>query len=1098
MSVFKKIIKIKIMKMKYYLILTLLLLSTITSAQTITGIDAENMIPGSEIITLDEAFNIPTYIQFREDSKLDFSKFDSWIHKTFKLSSDIKLKLLNVENDQIGMTHYRYQETFKGIPLEGTMYIVHLRNNSVVSMNGFLFDIIKYDRIKPGILESYALNNALLYMNAESYRWQLQDEEQQLKIDMNDPNATWYPKGELFFAPIQGDYKAEKYRLAFRFDIFAIKPLMRNYIFVDAITGKIILDETRINESNIFDNACTAYSGSQIITADLFSGSNRRLHEAGPIRGNGIETYNAQNSNIGVDFIYSTTNWCSSSTPPFPPLAVPLDRYALDAHWGAEKTYDFYKLYFNRNSVDNVGYKLRSFVHVGPNTDFNAQWTGYEVLYSDGVGTSTPLTSLEIVGHELSHGVTQHTSGLIYAKEPGALNESFSDCMGISTRYYADGGAGAIDWLIGDEIGAVIRDMANPKSHGQPDTYLRTFWYNTVGCIPTGGQSGNDYCGVHRNSGVMNKWYYLVSVGGNGTNDNGFVYNVPGIGITKAAAITYRMNSHYNCSISQYIDARNNSIRSAIDLYGSGSPEVFSVTAAWDAVGVTGTYNTIDLWMHDNTVPADNGTEPNPNPGGTMWTSQDIWVTSSPTGLINENPVYNLPITGIHNYVRVRVYNKGSQQSCGKDLLKLVWAKASTSLSWPVPWDGSQSYNGYPMGGNVGIGVQTIPVISPGGSAILTFPWDPPNPYDYINATGSNDPGHFCLLARIETILSPPWGMTFPEITDYLWTNVSNNNNIVWKNVEIINSTPHFTGFFMGNSSSISKVKKIQFKSDSTVFLFNKAIIKTKLSTGLYQIWAAGGKQGNNVLELSDSSIQLLSPGAYISNMTLAGNTTYPLSIKFQLRTPPLDSMPLLNEYNLNVVQYDQALNSIDGGIMFSYRPLSTTLNLSVLMEGFWNGTKMIRDFATIYLRNATSPYSLRDSANISLDSMGNGNLTFSNVNNGLYYIVVKHRNSIETWSQSPQTFAISAVTNYNFTTSASKAFGNNMKLKGGKYCIYSGDVDQNGIVDATDIVSCFNASNVFLTGYVNTDVTGDGIVDIADMVTCFNNSLNFIGIIRP
>jgi Zn-dependent metalloprotease len=1086
------------MKTKYYLILVLLFLSTITSAQVIIGDEAEKIIPGSESITFDEGFNIPTFVQFREDSKLDFGKFDSWLHKTFKLSADVKLKLLKVENDQIGMTHYRYQETFKGIPLEGTMYIVHLKNNSVVSMNGFLFDKMKSVRTKPGISESSALNKALLYMNAEIYRWQFPEEEKQLKIDMNDLKATWFPKGELFLAPKQGEYKAENYRLAYRFDIFANKPLMRNYIFVDALTGEIILDETRINESNIFDNACTAYSGPQIITADLYSGSNRRLREAGPIRGNGIETYNAQNTTLGgVDFIYSTTNWCSTSTPPFPPVASPLDRYALDAHWGAEKTYDFYKLYFNRNSVDNVGFKLRSFVHFGLNTYFNAAWTGYEMIYGDGVGASTPLTSMEIAGHELSHGVTQHTSDLIYQKEPGALNESFSDCMGIATRYYADGGAGSIDWLIGDEIGAVLRDMANPKSHGQPDTYLRTYWYSTVGCIPTGGNTGNDYCGVHRNSGVMNKWFYLVTSGGSGTNDNGLVYNVTGIGITKAAAITYRMNCQYNCSISQYKDARNNSIHAATDLYGSGSPEVITVIAAWDAVGVTSTYTTIDLWMHDNTVPADIGNEPNNNPGGNMWSSQDIWVSSSPTGLISENPVYHLPITNIHNFVRVAVHNKGSQQSCGKEFLKVYWAKAATSPGYPAPWDGSQLYNGYPLGGNIGIGVQTIPVIAPGGSAILTFQWDPPNPYDYIGAIGSDDPGHFCLLARIETILSPPWGMAFPE-TSSLWDNTWNNNNVVTKNVEIINSTPHFTSFFMGNSSSISKVKKIQFKSDSTVFLFNKAIIKTKLGAVLYQIWATGGKQGYNVLELGDSSIQLLSPGAYISNLTLGGNSTYPLSIKFQLRTPPLDSLPLLNEYKLDVVQYDQALNNIDGGITFSYRPISTSLNLSVLIEGFWNGTNMISDFATIYLRNATSPYSLRDSANISLDSLGNGNLTFSNVNNGTYYIVVKHRNSIETWSQSPQPFAISAVTNYNFTTAASKAYGNNMKLKGGKYCIYSGDVDQDGLVDITDVVSCFNASNNFLSGYVTTDVNGDNLVDISDIVTCYNNNVNFVGMIRP
>ena len=1067
--------------------LVLLLLSTFASAQTFTGIEAENMISGAEIITIDEAFNIPTYIQFREDSKLDFRSYDSWLHKTFKLSSDIKLKLLNVENDQIGMTHYRYQETYKGIPIEGTMYIVHLKNNSVFSMNGFLFDKIKTVRTRPGIQESSAKKSALLYMKAEMYRWQFPEEEDQLKTDLNNPKATWYPKGELVFAPKQGDYKTDNYRLTYKFDIFAVKPLMRNYIFVDALTGEVILDETRINESNVFDNACTAYSGSQIITADQFSGSFRRLREAGPTRGNGIETYNAQNTTIGgVDFIYNTTNWCPSSTPPFPPLATPLDRYALDAHWGAEKTYDFYYTYFNRNSVNNLGFKLRSFVHYGANTYFNAAWTGNEMIYGDGVGTSTPLTSLEIAGHELSHGVTQHTSGLIYSKEPGALNESFSDCIGNSTRYYARGGTGSINWLIGDEIGAVSRSMDNPKLYNDPDTYHGIFWHNTV-------TDPSDNYGVHTNSGVMNKWYYLVTAGGSGTNDNGTVYNVSGIGITKAAAITYRMNCHYNCSISQYIDARNNSIRAAIDLYGSGSPEVITVTSAWDAVGVTGTYTTLDLWMHDNTVPADNGAEPNYNSGGNMWSSQDIWVSSSPNGLIHENPVYHLPITNIHNYLRVRVHNKGSRPSYGKELLKVYWAKAATSPGYPAPWDGTQLYNGYPLGGSAGIGVKTIPIIPAGGSDILTFEWDPPNPYDYIGAIGSNDPGHFCLLARIETILSPPWGMTYPE-TSELWFNTRDNNNVVTKNVEIVGSTPHFTGFFIGNSSSISKVKKIHFKTDSTSVLFTQATVKVKLSSAIYQIWAAGGKQGSNIVELGDSIIKLLSPGAYISNMTLGGSSTYPLHISFEQGITPLDS----SEYKLDAVQYDQGSNTIDGGITFLYRPHSTSLNLSVLVEGFWNGSKMVRDFATVYLRNATSPYSLRDSATVCLDSLGNGSLEFSNVVGiGNYYIVVRHRNSIETWSSSPQ-FLHEGANAYNFTTSASQAYGSNMILKGSKYCIYSGDVNQDGVIDASDASLVDNDEANFVTGYVNSDVTGDELVDASDAALVDNNGLNFVYSIHP
>ncbi len=174
------------------------------------------------------------------------------------------------------------------------------------------------------------------------------------------------------------------------------------------------------------------------------------------------------------------------------------------------------------------------------------------------------------------------------------------------------------------------------------------------------------------------------------------------------------------------------------------------------------------------------------------------------------------------------------------------------------------------------------------------------------------------------------------------------------------------------------------------------------------------------------------------------------------------------------------------------------TLNLTALIQGFWNGSTMVSDTVTVYLNNPTSPFARVDSQRVFLNSSGNGILNFTHAAAGSYYIVVKHRNSIETWSKLPLSFTSGGTTTYDFTTSADKAFGNNQIFKGGKFTIYSGDVNQDGTVDLSDIILIFNDANNFVTGYVRTDVNGDNITDLSDIVIAYNNSTNFVTVMRP
>ncbi len=158
----------------------------------------------------------------------------------------------------------------------------------------------------------------------------------------------------------------------------------------------------------------------------------------------------------------------------------------------------------------------------------------------------------------------------------------------------------------------------------------------------------------------------------------------------------------------------------------------------------------------------------------------------------------------------------------------------------------------------------------------------------------------------------------------------------------------------------------------------------------------------------------------------------------------------------------------------------------------------MVSDTALVYLRNTSTPFAIIDSAKSVLDISGVGTFQFSNINNGTnYYLDIRHRNSIETWSGAGQSF-ISNSLSYDFTTSSSKAYGNNMIQKGSKFCVYSGDVNQDGSVNVLDLGIVDNDAFNFVTGYVKSDVNGDNVTNALDLSITDNNASNFVSKITP
>jgi Zn-dependent metalloprotease len=570
----------------------------------------------------------PTFVLFQKESTYNLQNSSQIFQDVLTTDTRISFQLLESTNDKIGMNHQKFQQYFNGIKVEFATYTLHGQNGKLNSMSGEFYDIKEIQG--PTISREQGLSKAMSHIGASSYLWE--DEAASKELGYKKP------EGELVLLPIFDaglNAKSEdKIKLAYKYEIFTIVPLGGADVYVDANSGKVLFYNNRvkhydnfgfdgrinkaskhtsliepnsieINNESVFvaGTAATRYSGSRSIETTN-AGSNYTLNDAS----RKVYTRNANHlAPVGNSLPYITNysqftdndnNWTSGEFN-----NTNKDNAALDAHWGAMKTYDYWNQVHGRNSYDNNGAQLRSYVHVDNNYD-NAFWFLNVMSYGDGSsngnegnGYFDALTSIDVAAHEIGHAVTEFTANLAYQRESGGMNEGFSDIWGAAIEHFAKGNGNdlapsASIWLIGDEIdrrsgSAALRSMSDPKSLGQPDTYGGTYWQNPNCGTPT---SSNDYCGVHTNSGVLNHWFYLLTAGGSGTNDVSDSYNVSGIGMSKASNIAYRLVSVYLSANSTYANARTYGIQSAVDLYGAGSAEVISTTNAFYAVGIGSEY----------------------------------------------------------------------------------------------------------------------------------------------------------------------------------------------------------------------------------------------------------------------------------------------------------------------------------------------------------------------------------------------------------------------------------------------------------------------------------------------------------------------------
>jgi bacillolysin len=385
-----------------------------------------------------------------------------------------------------------------------------------------------------------------------------------------------------------------RYALAWRLRVKS-RHDARQY-FIDAQTGAAILDFSDRKTQSAVGRARGVLGDTKKIS--VRSGT-AQFVTADQLRPPAIQTYDMQGNPRRVDdfllgrLTLSATDLATDSDNDWTDGAVD------DAHVYAGYTYDYYFKRFGRHGLNNADIRVQSLVHPVRRIDFltyvdefpdffiNAFYDGV-MVYGEGLPAGFTLGgqtwdflagALDIVAHELTHGVTEYTSNLIYRNESGALNESFSDMMGTSAEFFfqpAGSGTLKADYLIGEDVvrPGGLRSMENPGAFGDPDHYSKRF----LGTDDSGG--------VHTNSAIPNHAFYLAIEGGTNRTSGLSVQGVGGANREQIEKTFYRAFTQLLPANATFAVARAATIQSARDLYGAGSPAERAVTQAWTAVGV--------------------------------------------------------------------------------------------------------------------------------------------------------------------------------------------------------------------------------------------------------------------------------------------------------------------------------------------------------------------------------------------------------------------------------------------------------------------------------------------------------------------------------
>jgi bacillolysin len=476
-----------------------------------------------------------------------------------------EFSVVSSKTDELGMTHVRMQQRHKGIKVWGGQVVLHGKYNHINLVNGRHFPTPQVKEVTPTILESQASQIAETDAKTKSTF-------NHLKSFLGKPLPDQETVSELIIYHEANELQNEK--LCWH---VTVKPnlLERWEYFVDAKDGKILekyishcsIDGPRVataTDLNAQSRSINSYQvGSNYYMIDatrlMYSTSRSALPDSpvGAIWTIDAGNKHPSNSNFGVRQIASTNNTWNPT--------------AVSAHYNAGLAYEYFRMVHARNSIDNEGVTVTSIINVseqdGTGLD-NAFWNGQYMFYGNGNTSFKPLAgSLDVAGHEITHGVVQNSANLEYKGQSGAINESMADIFGSLID--------RSNFLIGETIvklsafpSGAMRSLQDPNQGG---TSLNSpgFQPKNMSQYYSGSE---DNGGVHINSGIVNYAYYL------------FV-TTAGMNKEKAEKIYYRALTEYLTSKSQFIDLRLALIKSAEDLFSAA--EANALKAAFDAVGIT-------------------------------------------------------------------------------------------------------------------------------------------------------------------------------------------------------------------------------------------------------------------------------------------------------------------------------------------------------------------------------------------------------------------------------------------------------------------------------------------------------------------------------
>ncbi|MFF4949131.1 M4 family metallopeptidase [Streptomyces chattanoogensis] len=474
--------------------------------------------------------------------------------KALGLGGQEKLVVKDVIKDANGTTHTRYERTFAGLPVLGGDLIVHSAKGGAVKSTTKATDktitvASTTAKIAPSAAQKSAQGVAVKSIGAKS------------PAAKTARKVVWAASGtptlayDTVVTSVQKDGTPS-----------------RLHVITDANTGKKLFQYDEIHTGK----GESEYSGS-VELGTKKDGNKFTLTDDG--RG-GHKTTNLENSENGDGKPFSDDDDKWGTGKPDDPQTA-----AVDAHYGAGVTWDYYKNVHGRSGIKGDGKGASSRVHYG-NSYVNAFWDDscFCMTYGDGEGNKHPLTALDVAAHEMSHGVTSATANLEYSGESGGLNEGTSDIFGTSVEFYAKNDKDPGDYLIGEKIdingdGSPLRYMDKPSKDGQS----KDFWDSETGGLDP-----------HYSSGVANHFFYLLSEGSGPKEIGGVKYDSPtadnskveGIGRDKAEKVWFKALTEYMTSNTDYKGAREATVKAATDLYGKDSAEVKGVEAAWTGVAV--------------------------------------------------------------------------------------------------------------------------------------------------------------------------------------------------------------------------------------------------------------------------------------------------------------------------------------------------------------------------------------------------------------------------------------------------------------------------------------------------------------------------------